>query len=43
MQNLIQRSHRLVVETPGRGAVPITALVRRWVAAQGIGTGLLTL
>lgn len=42
MHSLMQRSHRLVVETPGRAAVPITAPIRRWVAGQGIGTGLLT-
>jgi secondary thiamine-phosphate synthase enzyme len=40
---MIQRTHRIVIETPGRGLTPLTAPVRRWVAAQGIGTGLLTL
>jgi secondary thiamine-phosphate synthase enzyme len=37
-----QRQHRLEVATPGRGLVEITDPVRRWVAAQGIATGLLT-
>ena len=42
MAGLEQRMHRLVVETPGRGLVPVTAPIRRWVAAQGLDQGLLT-
>jgi secondary thiamine-phosphate synthase enzyme len=38
-----QSQHRLQVPTPGRGLVEITKDVARWVAAQGIATGLLTL
>ena len=38
-----QALHTLLVETPGAGLVEITAAIRRWVAGQGIGTGLLTL
>ena len=38
-----QRQHRLEVETRGRGLVEVTGPVCRWVAAQGIGAGLLTL
>ena len=38
-----QAIHHLHVPTRGRGLVPITAPVLRWTAAQGIGTGLLTL
>jgi secondary thiamine-phosphate synthase enzyme len=38
-----QALHTLPVETPGAGLVEITAPIRRWVAGQGIGTGLLTL
>ncbi len=37
-----QVAHRLVVPTPGRGLVEVTAPVLRWVAAQGLATGLLT-
>ena len=37
-----QALHRLEVRTAGRGLTEITAPVLRWVAAQGIGTGLLT-
>ncbi len=33
----------LTVETQGAGLVDFTPAVRRWVASQGIGTGLLTL
>ena len=40
---MLQRLHRLEVATPGRGLVDITGPVRRWLAAQGVGTGLLTL
>ena len=38
-----QAIHRLRVETRGKGLVAITRPVLDWVAAQGIGTGLLTL
>ncbi|MCO6416841.1 secondary thiamine-phosphate synthase enzyme YjbQ [Siccirubricoccus sp. KC 17139] len=38
-----QALHRLEVATRGRGLVDITAPLCRWVVAQGIGTGLLTL
>lgn len=38
-----QRLHRFEVETRGRGLIDITASVGRWVGAQGIGTGLLTI
>lgn len=38
-----QRQHRMEVETRGRGLVEVTGPVCRWVAGQGIGTGLLTL
>lgn len=43
MAELTQRLHRIVIETPGRGFVPVTAPIRQWVAAQRIGTGLLTI
>ena len=38
-----QALHRLEVRTAGRGLTDITAPVLRWVAEQGIGTGLLRL
>ena len=38
-----QATHSLHVETHGKGLVEITRPVLAWVAAQGIGTGLLTL
>lgn len=38
-----QRTHRIEVATRGRGLVAVTAPVLAWVAAQGIGTGLLTI
>lgn len=38
-----QALHRLRVSTRGQGFVEITREVTDWVAAQGIGTGLLTL
>ena len=38
-----QAAHTLAVETRGAGLVEFTGPVRRWVAAQGIGAGLLTL
>ncbi len=34
--------HTLQVTTRGKGLVEITAEIRRWVEAQRIGTGLLT-
>jgi secondary thiamine-phosphate synthase enzyme len=37
-----QSQHHLEVTTPGRGLFEITKDVARWVAAQGITTGLLT-
>lgn len=37
-----QAVHTLVVETRGPGLAEITGAVRRWVAGQGVGTGLLT-
>jgi len=40
---LRQAIHTLAVETRGKGLVPITRPVLAWVAAQGSGTGLLTL
>ena len=38
-----QALHRITIETRGRGLVEVTGDVRRWVAAQSIGTGLLTI
>ncbi len=40
---LRQALGRLEVGTEGKGLVPITRPVVEWVAAQGIGTGLLTI
>ncbi len=40
---MTQATHTLVVETRGPGLAEITGPVRRWVAGQGSGTGLLTL
>jgi secondary thiamine-phosphate synthase enzyme len=37
-----QATHTLVVETHGRGLVEITRGVTRWVAAEAMATGLLT-
>jgi len=37
-----QFTHILPVRTPGRGLVEFTQEVRTWVAAQQVGTGLLT-
>jgi secondary thiamine-phosphate synthase enzyme len=37
-----QRIHTMEVATRGRGLVEVTGPVRRWVAEQGFGTGLLT-
>ena len=36
-----QRQHSMEVATRGRGLVEITGEVLRWVAAQGVATGLL--
>jgi secondary thiamine-phosphate synthase enzyme len=41
--SLRQASHSFRVSTPGRGLHEITGEVRRWVEAQGMATGLLTL
>ncbi len=38
-----QSLHRLSIETDGRGLVPITAAVARWIGGQGMAAGLLTL
>jgi secondary thiamine-phosphate synthase enzyme len=38
-----QAQHQLSIATNGKGLVEITAPVKRWVAEQGIATGLLTL
>jgi secondary thiamine-phosphate synthase enzyme len=38
-----QRQHRIEVSTRGRGLVEVTGDVCAWVAAEGIGTGLLTI
>ena len=38
-----QALHTLMVSTRGQGLTDITPSLRDWVAAQGIGTGLLTL
>jgi secondary thiamine-phosphate synthase enzyme len=38
-----QAQHQLSVTTSGKGFVEITREVKRWVAEQGIATGLLTL
>ena len=38
-----QATTLLVIETPGQGLCDITEAVSRWVAAQGLDTGLLTL
>ena len=38
-----QALHRLTITTDGQGLVAITDPVRRWVADQHIGTGLLTI
>ena len=37
-----QRLHRMHVPTPGRGLVDVTDEILRWVAAQGVSIGLLT-
>ena len=38
-----QRIHTMEVATRGRGLAEVTGPVRRWVAEQGFGTGLLTI
>lgn len=38
-----QALHRLEIRTPGRGLTEITDPILRWVAAQGVTMGLLTL
>jgi secondary thiamine-phosphate synthase enzyme len=38
-----QAQHTIAVETRGKGLIDITREVSRWLAGQGIGTGLLTL
>lgn len=35
--------HRITIATPGQGLHEITAVVTKWVAAQGMTTGLLAL
>jgi secondary thiamine-phosphate synthase enzyme len=43
MAELGQATGLLTIETPGRALVEITVQVARWVAAQGMTDGLLTL
>jgi secondary thiamine-phosphate synthase enzyme len=38
-----QKLHRMEVATRGRGLVEVTAPVLRWLAGQGVTTGLLTI
>ena len=38
-----QAQHHLAVETHGKGLTEITETVARWLAGQGVATGLLTL
>jgi secondary thiamine-phosphate synthase enzyme len=38
----LNRVHRIQVETRGKGLYEITDSVERWVAEQGVATGLLT-
>ena len=38
-----QEQHHLTIDTRGKGLTEITSPVARWVADQGIATGLLTL
>ena len=38
-----QRLHSIQVATPGRGLTDVTDGILRWVEAQGIATGLLTI
>src|SRR5437868_15394314 len=42
-QRMKQALHRITIETRGRGLLDVTENVRRWVAAQSIGAGLLTI
>jgi secondary thiamine-phosphate synthase enzyme len=39
---VLNRVHRIQVETRGKGLYEITDSVERWVAEQGVATGLLT-
>lgn len=41
-RKVVNRIHRLQVETRGKGLYEITDSVERWLAQQGAGTGLLT-
>lgn len=41
-KNVLNRVHRLSVETRGKGLYEITGSIERWLAEQGVGTGLLT-
>jgi secondary thiamine-phosphate synthase enzyme len=43
MTSMRQAQHTLVVATRGKGLVEITGEVHKWVAGQGIASGLLTL
>jgi secondary thiamine-phosphate synthase enzyme len=43
LSSMRQTQHQLSITTNGKGLVEITAPVKRWVAEQGIATGLLTL
>jgi secondary thiamine-phosphate synthase enzyme len=38
-----QLLHHLAVSTHGQSLIEVTASIRQWVAAQGTGTGLLTI
>jgi secondary thiamine-phosphate synthase enzyme len=38
-----QATHTLAIDTHGPGLIDITPVVRRWMAGQGVQTGLLTL
>ena len=38
-----QAQYQIAIATPGKGFVDITGEVKRWIAGQGIATGLLTL
>ncbi len=38
-----QALHRLIIATEGKGLVEITEPIRKWLGAQAIATGLLTL
>ena len=43
LRHMKQVLHRMTVPTRGQGLTEVTAEVCRWTAAQGIGTGLLTI